>query len=378
MATTYHLFDDIWGGTLGQLADAIAEAKAGDGELTVKINSYGGDVMVGWAAANLLRASGLKITADVLGLCASAATYILLACPTRRMSANATIMIHEAEAFAAGRAEDLALTAEQVERCNTQMVELYSTATSLTGEQARAAMKATTYYSAEQAKTLGFVQETYAAVDAASRVLIAASLMRQAPIREAALAAAKEHMTVDELITAVKALSAEDQAKFNESVAPPPAATTEESNLGEAVVKLAGVEASAALGVVLAWKTNAETKAPAVDKGKALVEALAKPEYAKRLTPALKAEITKRYEADEIGIPGVEAWLKHSPEVIAPAPVRAAGVNPEPTASGSGSGPDVKYEGMTYAELLATAPIKLAALKRDNPELFNSLRVSAG
>lgn len=377
MATTFHLFDDIWGGILGPLADAIAEAKAGDGQLELKINSYGGDVMVGWTAANLLQASGLKITGDVLGLCASAATYILLACSTRKMSANATIMIHEAEAFAAGRAEELALTAEQVERCNTQMVELYSKTTSLTAEQARAAMKATTYYSAEQAKELGFVQETYAAVNAASRVLIAASLMRQAPIREAALAAAKENMTVDELVTAVKALSAEDQAKFNESVAPPPAATTDESVLGEQVVKLAGVEASAALGVVLAWKTNAELpKAPAVDKGHALVEALAKPEYAKRLTPALKAEITRRYEANEIGIPGVEAWLKHSPEVIAPAPVRAAGVNPEPNALGGAA--DVKFEGMTYPELLAKAPAKLAALKRDNPDFYNSLRASAG
>lgn len=377
MATTYHLFDDIYGGILGPLADAIAEAKADDGKLTIKINSYGGDVSVGWTAAALLRDSGLELTADVLGLCASAATYVLLACPTRRMSSNATVMIHEAEAFAAGRADDLNMTAEYVARTNDQMVELYSSATRLTKEEARAAMKATTYYSAEQAKSLGFVQETYAAVDAASRVLIAASLMRQAPIREAAIAAAKQHMTVEELVTAVKALSAEDQAKFNESVAPPPAVTTDESQLGEAVVKLAGVEASAALGVVLAWKTNAEAPKPApVDRGQALSAVLAKAEYAKRITPALKAEIQRRYDAEEIGIAGVEAWLKHSPEVIAPAPVRAAGVNPEPAASGNNAA--LKFEGMTYAELLASAPVKLATLKRDNPELYNSLRASAG
>lgn len=376
MPTTYHLFDDIYGGILGPLADAIAEAKAGDAELIVKINSYGGDVMVGWAASNLIRASGVKVTADVLGLCASAATYILLACPVRRMSANATIMIHEAEAFARGRAEDLALTAEQVERCNTQMVELYSTATKLTGEEARAAMRATTYYSAEQAHTLGFVQETYAAVDAASRVLIAASLMRQAPIREAALAAAREHMTVDELITAVKALSAEDQTKFNESVAPPPVVTTDESNLGEQVVTLTGVEASAALGVVLAWKTNAETpKAADVDPAKALADVLAKPENVKKVTPALKAEITRRYEAKEIGVAGVEAWLKHSPNVVVTTPARAAAVQASPIVANGDN--ELRYDGMTYTELLAKAPAKLAALKQSDPDLYNSLR-SAG
>ena len=373
MATPSPLFDDIWGGTRGPLADAIAEAKAGDGQLDLKINSYGGDVMAGWAAANLLRASGLKLTADVIGICASAATFILLACPVRRMSSNGTVMIHEAEAFAAGRAEDLALTSEQVQRCNDQMAELYSGATSLTAEQARAAMKATTYYSADQAKAFGFVQETYAAVDAASRVLIAASLMRQAPIREAAIAAAKQHMTVDELVTAVKALSAEDQAKFSEAVAPPPAVSTEESNLGEAVAKLTGVEASAALGVVLAWKTSAEKPAPAVDPIKALDDVFAK--YPKKVTPTLKAEITRQVTAGVIGAAGADAWLKFSPDVVAPEPVRAAGVSPQPEVRASGDG--LRYEGMTYSELLAKAPAKLAALKRENPDLYNTLR-SAG
>ena len=67
--------------------------------------------------------------------------------------------------------------------------------------------------------------------------------------------------------------------------------------------------------------------------------------------------------------------LKFSPDVVAPEPVRAAGVSPQPDVRASGDG--LRYEGMTYSELLAKAPAKLAALKRENPDLYNTLR-SAG
>ena len=89
-------------------------ARGGNAFATIAIavtvaNTYGGDTNAGFAANALISqavADGVKVTCDVIAICASAGTYILLACPVRRIASHASVMIHEAEAWAGGRAED--------------------------------------------------------------------------------------------------------------------------------------------------------------------------------------------------------------------------------------------------------------------------------
>ncbi len=58
------------------------------------IQSQGGDVFAANAIYNALVANSAKITATIIGICASAATIILQAAETRRIAKNGVIMAH--------------------------------------------------------------------------------------------------------------------------------------------------------------------------------------------------------------------------------------------------------------------------------------------
>lgn len=64
-------------------------------EIRVYINSDGGDLHCGFALMNLLEKSRVKVTTIAQGSCCSAATFFLLGGSDRRVSRNATILIHQ-------------------------------------------------------------------------------------------------------------------------------------------------------------------------------------------------------------------------------------------------------------------------------------------
>jgi len=68
--------------------------------ITLHINSPGGSVFSAVAIANTLKNHKAKVTANIDGLAASAATIITSACDTVRMPKNALFMIHNPITFA--------------------------------------------------------------------------------------------------------------------------------------------------------------------------------------------------------------------------------------------------------------------------------------
>lgn len=133
---------------------------AGTKKLTLHVNCDGGDIFEALAIYNLLKNSGMKVTAMIDGLAASCASWVVQAATTIRIAENGLMMIHNPMASLFGDAEDLRRTANVLDTTKSQIVGMYaSRSTKQTAEQFAAAMDAETWYTAAQALDAGLVDE---------------------------------------------------------------------------------------------------------------------------------------------------------------------------------------------------------------------------
>lgn len=146
-------------GTVGweiTAAETIAKLADMTGDVTVRINSYGGDSFEGVAVKNALRAHAGHVTAVVDGVAASAASVIAV-CGADRvvMRPGAELMIHDAWTFADGNAADLTKVAADLERTSQAMAEMYAEKAGGGAERWRDMMRAETWFSAQEAVDAG-------------------------------------------------------------------------------------------------------------------------------------------------------------------------------------------------------------------------------
>ena len=78
-----------------------------DKDLTIHINSCGGDVMAGIAIANMVKRHKCNTTAVVDAYAASIATQIFFSAKTRQMPKNTYIVIHKPMSEVSGNANDM-------------------------------------------------------------------------------------------------------------------------------------------------------------------------------------------------------------------------------------------------------------------------------
>ncbi|KTC35865.1 peptidase, partial [Pseudomonas putida] len=98
----------------------------GDREVTVYINSPGGDMFEGIAIYNRLREHSQKVTTKVLGMAASAASIIYLAGAERQVASSAFLMIHNCWTFLAGNRHYLRDVADDMQEFDAAMADLYA------------------------------------------------------------------------------------------------------------------------------------------------------------------------------------------------------------------------------------------------------------
>lgn len=146
------------GVTAKDVADQLAQIDANE-DIRVRINSPGGFVFDGVAIYNLLAERGERVTVDIDALAASAATIVAMAGSKIRMAANAQFMIHKPLTFTAGNADELRKLADILDLTEETLVETYRTRASSSADELRAMMRDETYFSAQQAHALGFVDE---------------------------------------------------------------------------------------------------------------------------------------------------------------------------------------------------------------------------
>ncbi|MHA3886030.1 ClpP-like prohead protease/major capsid protein fusion protein [Stutzerimonas degradans] len=137
-------------------AQRVSAALAGRQAVTVHINSPGGSVTDALAIYANLRNHAGRVTAIVEGLCASAATIIMLAADEVVMAEHSLLMVHNPWTVASGDAGHMRKTAEALDKASGEMVALYSERTGLEESRVGALMGAETWFNAYEAVEAGF------------------------------------------------------------------------------------------------------------------------------------------------------------------------------------------------------------------------------
>ncbi|SDR18998.1 ATP-dependent protease ClpP, protease subunit [Paraburkholderia fungorum] len=154
----YDTIGDNWEGT-GVTATRISAALRSIGAnqaVTVNVNSPGGDFFEGVAIYNLLRQHQAKVTVQVLGLAASAASVIAMAGDEILMGEGSFLMIHNAWTVAIGNRHDLAQASQTLEPFDSAMANLYAKRAGITQDAAASLMDKETWIGADQAVSDGF------------------------------------------------------------------------------------------------------------------------------------------------------------------------------------------------------------------------------
>lgn len=127
--------------------------------LTVRINSYGGEVAEGLAIYNLLKSYEGEVTTICDGFACSAASVVFMAGTKRIMPRSSLLMIHNAWTSARGDADDLRKAADDIEKITQPSVEIYTSVSNLDADEIKAMMDAETWIDADEALDYGFATE---------------------------------------------------------------------------------------------------------------------------------------------------------------------------------------------------------------------------
>ncbi len=129
-------------------------------EITVRLNSAGGDVFAGLHIYQLLKEHKAKVTVRVEGLAASIASIIACAGDTVIMPKGSMMMIHNPWTSVWGaEANDLRHTADVMDKIRDAMVEVYMDKTGMSAEELIALMDAETWMTATDAIEKKFATE---------------------------------------------------------------------------------------------------------------------------------------------------------------------------------------------------------------------------
>lgn len=171
-AAAIYLYDPIvgdrataewWGGVCPQDFVPMVRALKAD-EITIYTNCPGGDVFAAEAMCQSLREHSAKVTMQIEGYAASAATAIACACDEVVMTAASKYMIHKTWTFAMGNADDMLAAAELLGKCDESMYAEYMRRTGNTLEQVTAWCAAETWFTADDAVKFGFANRLADAV----------------------------------------------------------------------------------------------------------------------------------------------------------------------------------------------------------------------
>ena len=135
------------------------ELNAGNGNITVWINSPGGDVFAAAQIYNMLRDYKGSVTVKIDGIAASAASVIAMAGDTVCVSPVAMMMIHNPATMALGEAKDMQKAIAMLDEVKESIVNAYEIKTGMSRAKISHLMDAETWMDANSAVEMGFADE---------------------------------------------------------------------------------------------------------------------------------------------------------------------------------------------------------------------------
>lgn len=135
------------------------ELNAGKGNITVWINSPGGDVFAAAQIYNMLRDYKGAVTVKIDGLAASAASVIAMAGDEVLVSPVAMMMIHNPATIAMGNAKEMERAIGMLNEVKESILNAYETKTGLNRVKLSHMMDEETWFNAKKAVELGFADK---------------------------------------------------------------------------------------------------------------------------------------------------------------------------------------------------------------------------
>lgn len=135
------------------------ELNGGNGDITVWINSPGGDCVAAAQIYNMLRDYEGNVTVKVDGIAASAASVIAMAGDKVLMSPVSMLMIHNPMTVAYGSSDEMQKAIEMLSSIKDSIVNAYEIKTGLSRAKLSHLMDSETWMDANKAVELGFADD---------------------------------------------------------------------------------------------------------------------------------------------------------------------------------------------------------------------------
>ena len=135
------------------------ELNSGDGDITVWINSPGGDCVAAAQIYNMLMDYKGNVTVKIDGIAASAASVIAMAGNKVLVSPVSMMMIHNPATFAAGDTLEMQKAIAMLDEVKESIINAYEIKTGLSRAKLSQLMDAETWMDANSAIEMGFADE---------------------------------------------------------------------------------------------------------------------------------------------------------------------------------------------------------------------------
>ena len=136
-----------------------SELMSGSGDITLWINSPGGDVFAASQIYNMLMDYKENVTVKIDGLAASAASVIAMAGTRALMSPVSQIMVHNPMTVAIGNAEEMSKAIKMLSEIKESIINAYELKTNLPRDEISKMMDSECWMNAKKAVELGFADE---------------------------------------------------------------------------------------------------------------------------------------------------------------------------------------------------------------------------
>ena len=150
--------DSFWGDEITP-QDFRDELYAEDGDLTLWINSPGGNVFAAAEIYTMIRDYPHNVTVRIASIAASAASVIAMAGNTVQMSPTALLMVHDPSTIAMGNARDMEKAIATLNEVKESIINAYMAKTGLSHNRISKLMSDETWINAKKAVELGFADE---------------------------------------------------------------------------------------------------------------------------------------------------------------------------------------------------------------------------